>query len=55
MSLPTWTQEAVGNGHDLSVCLELWKLASAIEREEHNEPFLEFYTRALRRPELVAV
>ena len=34
MSLPTWIQEAVGKGHDLSVCLELWKHASAIEREE---------------------
>ena len=34
MSLPTWIQEAVGKGYDLSVCLELWKHASAIEREE---------------------
>ena len=34
MLLPTWIQEAVGKDHDLSVCLELWTHASAIEREE---------------------
>ena len=27
----------VGKGHDLSVCLELWKIASAVEREGRKE------------------
>ena len=34
MSLPSWVQNAVDKGQDLSICLELWKQASAVEREE---------------------
>ncbi|XP_062603532.1 uncharacterized protein LOC134265323 [Saccostrea cucullata] len=34
MSLPSWVQEAIGKGEDLTVCLEMWRHASAVEREE---------------------
>jgi hypothetical protein len=34
MSLPKWFQEAVGKGQDLSACLELWRHATTVERDE---------------------
>lgn len=34
MSLPKWVQEAVEKGQELSVCLELWRHATAVERDE---------------------
>ncbi|XP_048748044.2 uncharacterized protein LOC125660258 [Ostrea edulis] len=34
MSLPQWVQDAVEKGQDLSVCLELWKHATAVDRDE---------------------
>ena len=34
MSLPKWVQEAVGKGQDLSACLELWRHATTVERDE---------------------
>ena len=34
MSLPQWVQDAVDKGQNLSDCLELWKHATAVERDE---------------------
>lgn len=34
MSLPKWVQEAVEKGQELYVCLELWRHATAVERDD---------------------
>lgn len=34
MSLPGWVKKAVDKGQDLSTCMEMWKHACAVEREE---------------------
>lgn len=34
MSLLKWVQEAVEKGQELSVCLELWRHATAVERDD---------------------
>lgn len=34
MSLPKWVQEAVEKGQELSVCLELWRHATAVEKDD---------------------
>lgn len=34
MSLPKWVQEAVEKGQELSVCVELWRHATAVEKDD---------------------
>lgn len=34
MPLPKWVEEAVEKGQKLSVCLELWPHATAVERDD---------------------
>lgn len=36
MSLPGWVKKAVEEGQDLSTCMEMWKHACAVEREERQ-------------------
>ncbi|XP_065928583.1 uncharacterized protein [Magallana gigas] len=36
MSLPGWVKKAVDEGQDLSTCMEMWKHACAVEREERQ-------------------